>query len=168
MREAILRVDRRGPVSTIARMFSRVLIVPTTCLSQVRETLGKQPLSRNIWWIRVNTRLSGILRPGKRLGYSTTAARELPLQKPYTNVGLDWWVNMVGDGLRMAHIKTAHSCSLLCHGTLDWLWWAYTKVRMFSTYCRSETLTKTQTLTKRTDLILAQKTKEPQTSPNLN
>ena len=47
------------------------------------ETLGKQPLSRNVWWIRVNTRLNGILRSGKRLRYSSTAAREFTLQKPY-------------------------------------------------------------------------------------
>jgi len=30
------------------------------------------------------------------------------------NVGLDWWVNQVGDGR-----CRDHSCSLLHHGTLD-------------------------------------------------
>jgi hypothetical protein len=49
MREAILRVDRRGLLSTIARMFSRVLIVLPACLTQLAETLGKQPFSRNDW-----------------------------------------------------------------------------------------------------------------------
>jgi hypothetical protein len=34
VREAILRDDRRGLLSTIARMFSRVFIVFTTCLSE--------------------------------------------------------------------------------------------------------------------------------------
>jgi len=53
-----------------------------------------------------------------------------------TNVSLDWRVNQVGDGRRRAH-----SCSLLRHGTLDELCSAYTRVRMFSTNCRSETLT---------------------------
>ena len=84
MREAILRVERRGHLSTIARMFSRVFIFPTNFLSEFTETLGKEPLSRSVWCIRVTTRLDGILRWGKRLRYSTEA-RELPLQKPYTN-----------------------------------------------------------------------------------
>jgi hypothetical protein len=26
-----------------------LFIVPTTCLSELTETLGKQPLSRNVW-----------------------------------------------------------------------------------------------------------------------
>ena len=40
-------------------------VVLTTCLSEFTETLGKQPLSRSVWWIRVNTRLDGIIRWGK-------------------------------------------------------------------------------------------------------
>ena len=86
-----------------------------------------------------------------------------------TNICLDWWVNTVGDGWRMANIKTAHSCSLLCHGTLDWWWWAYTKVRMFSTYCRSETLTNSTNPNLTYWFYTgAKRTKEPETSPNLN
>ena len=75
MREAILRVDRRGLLSTIARMFSHVLSVRTTCLSELTETLGKQPLSRNVWWIRVNTRLDRILRSGKVLIFYNSSSR---------------------------------------------------------------------------------------------
>ena len=48
MREAILRVDRRGLLWTIWRMFSRVLIVCTTSLSDCKETLGREPVSRNV------------------------------------------------------------------------------------------------------------------------
>jgi hypothetical protein len=80
----VLRVDRRWILSTIARMFSRVLIVPTPCLSELTETLRKRPLSLNVWWIRLNTRLDGILRSGKGVRYSSTEASELPLQKPCT------------------------------------------------------------------------------------
>ena len=71
---------------------------PTTCLSELTETLGKQPLPRNVWWIRVNTCLDGILQSGKRLWYSTTAARELPLQKPYTKCMSQYsmWENTKG------------------------------------------------------------------------
>ena len=78
MREAILRVYRRGRLWTIWRMFSRVLIFRTTSLSDCTETLGRKPVSRNVWWIRVNTLQDGILRSGKRLWYSSTAARALP------------------------------------------------------------------------------------------
>jgi hypothetical protein len=84
MREAILRVDRRGLLRTILRMFSRVLIVPTTSLSERTAALEKQPMSRNVWWIQVNTRVDGILRSGKRLRYSSTAASALPSQNSYT------------------------------------------------------------------------------------
>ena len=56
----------------------------TTSLSERTLTLGRQPVSRNVWWIRVNTRLDGILRSEKRLRYSSTAASALPLQNPYT------------------------------------------------------------------------------------
>jgi len=35
------------------------------------------------------------------------------------NVGLNWWVNMVGDGWCRAYIRTALSCSLLCHTRLN-------------------------------------------------
>jgi len=84
MREAILRVDRRGLLWTISRMFSCVFIVRTTSLSDCTETLGREPVSRNVWWIRVNTLQDGILRSGKRLWYSSTAARALPSQNPYT------------------------------------------------------------------------------------
>jgi hypothetical protein len=86
MREAILRFDRRGLLSIIKRMFSRLLIVLPACLSELTEIIGKQPFSSNDWWIRVNTRLDGNLRrSGKRLRYYSTSDRELPLQKPYTN-----------------------------------------------------------------------------------
>ena len=61
---------------------------------------------------------------------------------------------MEGDGLRRAHIKMGHSCSLLRHGTMDWLCSAYTKVKIFSTYWRSEILTNSRP--KCTDLILAE------------
>jgi hypothetical protein len=49
MREAILRVDRQRLLSTIARMFSRVLIVLPACLSKITEKLEKQQISRNDW-----------------------------------------------------------------------------------------------------------------------
>ena len=84
MREAILRVDRRGLLWTISRMFCRVFIVRTTSLSDCTETLRREPVSRNVWWIRVNTLPDGILRSRKRLWYSSTAARALPSQNPYT------------------------------------------------------------------------------------
>ena len=83
MREAILRVDRRGLLWTISRTFSHVLIVRTTSLSDRTATLERQPVSRNVWLIRVKTPLDGILRSGKRLWYSSTAARALSLQNPY-------------------------------------------------------------------------------------
>ena len=98
MREAILRVDRRGFLWTIWRMFSRVLIVRTTSLSDCRETLGREPVSRNVWWIRVNTLRDGILRSGKLLWYSSTAARALPSQNPYTKCMSQYstWENTKG------------------------------------------------------------------------
>jgi len=65
-------------------MFSRVLIVRTASLSDRTATLGRQPVSCNVWLIRVKTPLDGILRSGKRLWYSSTAARALLLQNPYT------------------------------------------------------------------------------------
>jgi len=67
MREAILRVDRRGLLWTISRMLPLVLIVRTTSLSDRTPTLGRQPVSRNVSLIRVKTPLDGILRSGKRL-----------------------------------------------------------------------------------------------------
>ena len=81
MREAILRVGRRGLLWTIWRMFSRVLIVRTTSLSDCKETLGRELVSRNVWWIRVNTLRDGILRSGKRLWCSSRAAHALQSQK---------------------------------------------------------------------------------------
>ena len=83
MREAILRVDRRGLLWTISRIFCHVLIFRTTSLSDSRATLGRQAVSRNVWLVRVKTPLDGILRSGKRLWYFSTAARALPLQNPY-------------------------------------------------------------------------------------
>jgi hypothetical protein len=110
MREAILRVDRRGLLSTIARMFSRVLIV----LSELTETLGKQPFSRDDWWIRVNTRLDGNLhRSGKRLRHSSTSARELPLQKPYTKCMSQYSTWDYTNGI-LATQYTNHSLSNHC------------------------------------------------------
>jgi hypothetical protein len=62
-----------------------VLIVLPACLSKITEKLEKQQISRNDWWIRVNTRMDGnFRRSGKLLRYSSTADRELPLQKPCT------------------------------------------------------------------------------------
>jgi hypothetical protein len=55
MREAILRVDRRGLLWTISRMFSSVLIFRTISLSDCTATHGRQPVSRNVWLIRVKT-----------------------------------------------------------------------------------------------------------------
>jgi len=65
-------------------MFTHVLIVRTTPLSDRTATLGRQPVSCNVWLIRVKTPLDGILQSGKRIWYSTAAARALPLQNPYT------------------------------------------------------------------------------------
>jgi len=84
MREAILRVDRRGLLCTISRMFSHVFIVLTISLSDCTATCGRQPLSRNVWWTRVNTPLDRILLSGWCLRYSSTAAFALPSQNPYT------------------------------------------------------------------------------------
>jgi len=79
-------------------MFSRVLIVHTTSLSDRTATLGRQPVSRNVWLIRVKTPLDGILQLGKRLWYSSTAARALPLQNPYTKCMSQYstWENTKG------------------------------------------------------------------------
>ena len=66
MRAAFLRVDRRGLLGTISRFFPRVLIVRTISLSDCKETLGREPVSRNVCWIRVNTLRDGILRLEKR------------------------------------------------------------------------------------------------------
>jgi len=98
MRESILRVDRRGLLWTISRMFSRVLIVRTTSLSDRTATLGRQTVSRNVWLIRVKTPLDGIIRSGKRLWHSSTAARALPLQNPYTKCMSQYsmWENTKG------------------------------------------------------------------------
>jgi len=63
-------------------MFSRVLIVRTTSLSDRTATLGRQPESRNDWLLRLKTHLDGILRSRKGLCYSSTAAYALPLQNP--------------------------------------------------------------------------------------
>ena len=41
-------------------MFYRVLIVRTTSLSDRPATLGRQPVSRNVWLIRVKTPLDGV------------------------------------------------------------------------------------------------------------
>ena len=86
MREAILRVDRRGRLWTISRMFSRVLISGTTSLSDCTATLGRQQVSRIVWWIRENTPLDGILRSGKRLWCSSTAACAFPSQNACHNI----------------------------------------------------------------------------------
>jgi len=75
-------------------MFSRVLIVRTTSLSDRTATLGRQPVSRNFWLIQIKTPLVGILRSGKRLWYSSTAGRALPLQNPYTQYSM--WENTKG------------------------------------------------------------------------
>ena len=56
---------RRGLLWTISRMFSCVLIVCTTSLSDCTTTLGRQPVSRIVWWIRENTPLDGIIQSGK-------------------------------------------------------------------------------------------------------
>jgi hypothetical protein len=74
------------------------LIVPTYSLSERTATLRRQPVSRNVWWIRVNTRLDGILRSGKRLRYSSTAAGALPLQIPYTK-----WMSIFRVGKHIRH-----------------------------------------------------------------
>jgi len=84
MREAILRVDRRGLLWTISRMFSHVLIVRTASLSDCTATLGRQRVSSNVWLIPVKTPIDRILQSGKRVCYSSTAARALPLQNSYT------------------------------------------------------------------------------------
>jgi hypothetical protein len=86
-----------------------VLIVLTACLSELTETLGKQTFSSNDWWIRVNTRLDGNLRrSGKRLRYSSTAARELPLQKPYTKCMSQYSTWEYTNGILVTHY-TYHS-----------------------------------------------------------
>ena len=64
-------------------------------------------LHSNTWWTaslthslvnRVNTPLDGILRSGKRLWYSSTAARALPLQNLYTKCMSQYstWENTKG------------------------------------------------------------------------
>jgi len=110
MREAILRVDRRGLRWTIWRMFSRVLIVRTTSLSNCKETLGREQVSRNVWWIRVNTLRDGILQSGKRLWYSWTAARALPLQNPYTKCVSQYYTWKKTKGMCALH-KSPTYCS---------------------------------------------------------
>jgi len=79
-------------------MFSHVLIVRTTSLSDRTATLGRQPVSRNVWLIRVKTPLDRILRSGKRLWYSSTPAYALPLQNPYTKCMSQYstWENIKG------------------------------------------------------------------------
>jgi len=79
-------------------MFSRVLIVHTTSLSDRTATLGRHPVSRNVWLIRVKTPLDGILRLGKHLWCSATAACALPLQNPYTKCMSQYstWENTKG------------------------------------------------------------------------
>jgi len=72
-------------------MFSRVLIIRTTSLSDRTETLGRQPVSRNVWLIRVKTPLDGILRLGKRLWYSSSAAHVLKCMSQYS-----MWENTKG------------------------------------------------------------------------
>jgi len=64
--------------------FTQCVNLRTTSLSDCNETLGREPVSRTVCWIRVNTLRDGILRSGKRLWYSWTAARALPSQNPYT------------------------------------------------------------------------------------
>ena len=67
-------------------------------LSDRTATLGRQPLSRNVWLMRVKTPLDGILRSGKRIWYSSTAACALPLQNPYTKCMSQYstWENTKG------------------------------------------------------------------------
>jgi len=79
-------------------MFYRVLIVRTTSLSDRTATLGRQPVSRNVWLIRVKTLLDGILQSVKQLWYSATAAFALPLKNPYTKSMLQYsmWENKKG------------------------------------------------------------------------
>ena len=98
MREAILQADPRGLLWTIWRIFSHVLIFRTTSIWDCKETLGKEPVSRNVWWIRVNKLRDGILRSGKRLWYSWTTARALPSQNPYTKCMSQYstWENTKG------------------------------------------------------------------------
>ena len=63
-REAIRRVDRRGLLCTMSRMFSRTFIVCTISLSECKAKLGRQQLSRNDCSTRVNMRLDRILLSG--------------------------------------------------------------------------------------------------------
>jgi len=120
MREAILRVDRLGLLWTIWRMFSRVLIVHTTCLSDRTATLGRQPVSHNVWLIRVKTPLDGILRSGKRLWYSSTAACALPLQNPYTKCMSQYstWENTKGILATSCKRLTVTQALLTLHSSL--------------------------------------------------
>jgi hypothetical protein len=67
-----------------SRMFSRMLTWGTTSRSDCTETLGRQPVSRIVWWTRENTPFDGIRRSGRRLRYSSTTARAFPSQNPYT------------------------------------------------------------------------------------
>ena len=120
MREAFLRVYRRGLLLTISRMFSRVLIVRTTSLSDRTATLGRQPVSRNVWLIRVKTPLDGILRSGKHLFYSSTAACALPLQNPYTKCMSQYstWENTQGILATPCKQLTVMQAQLTLHSSL--------------------------------------------------
>ena len=112
MRETILRVDKCGLLWTIWRMFSRVLIVRTTSLSDCKETLGWEPVSRNVWWIRVNTLRDGILRSGKRLWYSSTAARALPSQNPYAKCMSQYSTWETPKGMLATCLPTIHNAAV--------------------------------------------------------
>ena len=52
-----------------------------------------------------------------------------------TNIVFEWQVYQAGVGQGGAHMMMPYSCHMLHHGTKDWLSLAYTKLRMFPTYC---------------------------------
>ena len=88
-------------------------------LSERNLTLGRQPVLRNVWLVWVNTRLDGILRSGKRLRYSSTAASALPLQNPYTKCMSQYstWENTKGIFLTLV---TAASVPTLLSTARHW------------------------------------------------
>jgi len=91
-----------------------VLIVPTTSLSDCKETHGREPVSRHVWFIRVNKIRDGMLRPGKGLWYSSTAARALPSQIPYTKCMSQYstWENT--NGMLANFLPTIHNAAVTC------------------------------------------------------
>jgi len=101
-------------------MFSHVLIVRTTSLSDRTATLGRQPVSRNVRLILVKTPLDGILWLGKRLWCSSTAARALPLQNPYTKCVSHYstWENTKGIFATLYKQLTITQAQLTLHSNL--------------------------------------------------